>query len=520
VILKGLQSGMMKRNQIFSLVGAVIIVLIVFLIVVGDYLPNVSETRSVERVPSELKFAALGDWGCSFQTINNVKGMLEKDVELVLGLGDFSYTNSADCFFDIVESIDDKIKIVFGNHDTYHSSVLDQIQSHYNQTNQYYSFDYERIHFTVISTELPMEVGTEQYLFISKDLSEASSDPDVDWIVILLHHPAYISKSEKVSATKDEIKHTLHPMFDFYGVDLVLQAHVHNYQRSFPLKYNEGSPSKPIVTDHSPNHYTNPEGQVYVIVGTGGHSLHNFTEYSPYMASHHLGYGFLYLESVTGEVNSISGTFYDTEGSIHDQFTINKFPKGAKYKYQPNLKLDGSNFEELKRNDLQLSNFSVAFWFRTDEGYIPETTAYLVNKGGTGVDIPGNNMNYGIWMDDNGLLRTGFETLRGVGTNALSSFANNDGKWHYVVSTFDGEMLRLYVDGSQVARKLGQGFPDDTGNQPLRVGANSLRLDGFFEGEIDEVRVWDRGLTTEEIEDQYSNGIFDTNGQLVHLPFE
>jgi len=105
-------------------------------------------------------------------------------------------------------------------------------------------------------------------------------------------------------------------------------------------------------------------------------------------------------------------------------------------------------------------------------------------------------------------------------TTAASSFANNDGKWHFVVSTFDGEMLRLYVDGSQVARKLGKGFPDDTGNQPLRVGANSLRLDGFFEGEIDEVRVWNRALSTEEIEDQYSNGIFDTNGQLVYLPFE
>jgi len=510
----------MKRNQIFSLVGSVIIILIVFLIVVGDYFPSISETRSGERVPSEFKFAALGDWGCSFQTFNNVRGMLEKDVELVLGLGDFSYEKSADCFLDIVEPIDDKIKIVFGNHDTYHSSVLDQIQSHYNQTNQYYSFDRERIHFTVISTELPIEVGTEQYFFINKDLSEASSDPDVDWMVVLLHHPAYISKTELITFARGEIKNNLHPMFDFYGVDLVLQAHVHNYQRSFPLKYNEDSPSKPIVTDHSPNHYTNPEGQIYVIVGTGGHSLHNFTEYSPYMASHHVGYGFLYLESVTGEVNSISGTFYDTEGSIHDQFTINKFPKGAKYKYPPNLKLDGTTYEELERNDLQLSNFSVAFWFRTDEGYIPERTAYLVNKGGTGVDIPGNNMNYGIWMGDNGLLRTGFETLRGVDTTAISSFANNDGKWHYVVSTFDGEMLKLYVDGSQVGRKLGKGFPDDTGNQPLRIGANSLRLDGFFEGEIDEVRVWDRGLTTEEIEDQYSNGIFDSNGQLVHLPFE
>jgi len=475
-----------------------------------------------QRISPEthVKFAALGDWGCSFQTINNVKQILEKDVEFVLGLGDYSYEKSADCWFNIVEPIDDKIKIVFGNHDTYHDSVLDQIQNHYNQTNQYYSFDHKGIHFTVISTELPIEVGTEQYIFVSNDLLEAFSDPDVDWMVVLSHDPAYISKTEQVKASRADLKRTLHPMFDFYGVDLVLQAHVHNYQRSFPLKYNEGSPTEPIVTDHSPNHYTNPEGQIFVIVGTGGHSLHNFTEYSPFMASHYRGYGFLYLESVTGEVNSISGTFYDTEGSIHDQFTINKYPKDVSYKYLPSLKLNGDNYEEVSRDDLQLSNFSTALWFKTDEGFFPETTAYLVNKGGSGVDIPGNNMNYGIWIAKNGLLRTGYETLRGIDTTAASSFANNDGKWHFVVSTFDGEMLRLYVDGSQVARKLGKGFPDDTGNQQLRIGANSLRLDGFFEGEIDEVRVWNRALSTEEIEDQYSSGIFDNNGQLVYLPFE
>jgi len=40
------------------------------------------------------------------------------------------------------------------------------------------------------------------------------------------------------------------------------------------------------------------EGQVFVIVGTGGHSLHSFTEYSTFMASHHLGYGFLYTPNL------------------------------------------------------------------------------------------------------------------------------------------------------------------------------------------------------------------------------
>ena len=32
-------------------------------------------------------------------------------------------------------------------------------------------------------------------------------------------------------------------------LDLVLQAHSHNYQRIYPIKYNDKDPSNPIITD-------------------------------------------------------------------------------------------------------------------------------------------------------------------------------------------------------------------------------------------------------------------------------
>ena len=510
----------MTRNQIFSLIIAAIIILIVFILVDGDYLTNIFEKNSIEKVDQGLNFAAVGDWGCSFETSNTVRNILDKDVELVLGLGDYSYVETADCWFEIVNPIDEKMKIVFGNHDIENPVKLDQISKQFNLTDQYYSFNYENIHFTILSSLIPYETGSDQYSFVNDDLYNASTDLTIDWMVVLIHHPLYTSPTEEIKIAQKKLRENYHPLFENYGVDLVLQGHVHNYQRSYPLHYNNLEPSEPIVTSYEKNYYVDPKGQIFATVGTGGESIHAFTEISPYTVNSSEEYGFLNFEIKKGETNSLIGTFYVNNGTIQDQFTITKYPKDVSYKYLPSLKLNGDNYEEVSRDDLQLANFSTALWFKTDEGFFPETTAYLVNKGGSGVDIPGNNMNYGIWIAKNGLLRTGFETLRGIDTTAASSFANNDGKWHFVVSTFDGEMLRLYVDGSQVARKLGNGFPDDTGNQPLRVGANSLRLDGFFEGEIDEVRVWNRALSTEEIEDQYFNGIFDNNGQLVYLPFE
>jgi Concanavalin A-like lectin/glucanases superfamily len=61
--------------------------------------------------------------------------------------------------------------------------------------------------------------------------------------------------------------------------------------------------------------------------------------------------------------------------------------------------------------------------------------------------------------------------------------------------------------------------PDATREQPLRIGANSLELDKFFKGKIDEIRIWNRGLTVNEIHEIYDNK--DTNfiGQVEYLNF-
>ena len=47
-----------------------------------------------------------------------------------------------------------------------------------------------------------------------------------------------------------------HPIFDKYHVDLMLQAHSHNYQRTYPIKYNDNDASHPIISDKN-------EGEIY-----------------------------------------------------------------------------------------------------------------------------------------------------------------------------------------------------------------------------------------------------------------
>jgi hypothetical protein len=280
-----------------------------------------------------FNFAAAGDWGCTPQTINTVNNTVDKNPELIVGLGDYPYEDTADCWFEIVKPIDDIMKIAFGNEDL-QGSILTDLMEHFNLTNQYYSFDYQNVHFTVMDDYIPDEIGSEQYIFVQNDLAQAASDPNIDWIIAVHHRNAYSSTANSViSGAFGQWKEAYHPLFEQYNVDLVLQGHHHSYQRSYPIKYNVDTSRNPIITDENTNNYTNPEGQIFLTVGTGGAGLHPlYGNKAPYLITAQEEHGFLNVD-VTNNNNdgttTLVGTFYSNNGGeMTDQFTIAKSAAG------------------------------------------------------------------------------------------------------------------------------------------------------------------------------------------------
>ena len=75
--------------------------------------------------------------------------------------------------------------------------------------------------------------------------------------------------------------------------------------------------------------------------------------------------------------------------------------------------------------------------------------------------------------------------------------ANPIGVWSYVALTYDGSRLRLFVDGQQAASQPTAG-PIATARNPLWLGGNHP-FGEFFDGLIDEARVYDRALSDAEI---------------------
>ncbi len=277
---------------------------------------------------SDTHIVAAGDWGCSSnteKTVNNAKSM---NPQLLLALGDYSYEKTTTCWIDLIKPVDSITKINFGNHDDDKDSLVNSYLSHFGLPKQYYSFDINNVHVLTMATEEKFSTDSEQYNFVVNDLRKAANNPDIKWIIVSMHYPFYSSPNtckESDCAGNEESRDLFHPLFDKYGVDLVLQGHVHNYQRSFPLKFNQQSSSMPLVASNSKTDYENPKGVIFAIVGTGGVNLHGLSDSAPFMAyQQDSKFGILDMHISD---NKLDAKFVTNDGATLDHFSVSKTVK-------------------------------------------------------------------------------------------------------------------------------------------------------------------------------------------------
>ena len=74
-----------------------------------------------------------------------------------------------------------------------------------------------------------------------------------------------------------------------------------------------------------------------------------------------------------------------------------------------------------------------------------------------------------------------------------------DGTWMHVAATFDGTTMRLYINGVQESLlSTPPGLTIATNTVPLSIGAQSNNL-RWFQGALDQVRVYNRALSADEV---------------------
>ena len=147
-----------------------------------------------------------------------------------------------------------------------------------------YSFDYGDVHWTVLDSNPYIQwADPELRAWVADDLARAATKP---WRFVSFHHPGF--HSSKAHAPEQHMR-LLADLFEHGGVSIVFSGHIHNYQRTYPLKfaaktYPDGHAPEPahpvdgtwtLDQTYDGATRTHPDGVIYLTTGAGGAKLYD-----------------------------------------------------------------------------------------------------------------------------------------------------------------------------------------------------------------------------------------------------
>lgn len=229
------------------------------------------------------KFLVFGDLGVHTRIIPTlVEEALKGEYTALLHVGDIAYNlrdddgRVGDTFMQLIEPVAAHLPYMTcpGNHESDSDTFIHYIhrfsmpQSPWPMSVEklWYSFDVGLVHFISYSTEvfftLNKKMVDKQLDWLVLDLKRADAQRKRrPWIVAFGHRPMYCSMPDEDCTRNDSlVRSGFEDVFYHYGVDIVLQAHEHNYERLFPVY-------KGVVLS---NDYVNPKAPVQIISGAAG----------------------------------------------------------------------------------------------------------------------------------------------------------------------------------------------------------------------------------------------------------
>ena len=152
--------------------------------------------------------------------------------------------------------------------------------------------------------------------------------------------------------------------------------------------------------------------------------------------------------------------------------------------------------------DFGSGDFSVGFWFNSNSPSASVSRLVGDLNGGYGF----------VFYESSGTLNFLANSSGGSATTSVGGLF--DGNWHHVVGTRSGSDFNLYVDGS-LASNVNAGAVTSVSNaETLRIGASSSSH-GDYDGLIDEVRLYDRALSSDDVTQLFA---FDDVGPAQTIP--
>ena len=318
-----------------------------------------------KKIIPHSNFAVAGDFGVSKETENTIRNIVSHSPELILIPGDINHYEPGPWMYSTNELFaGSRVLPAIGNHELDRGFPSHAWLEMYHITSDFYTQKFENTLFISLSTEGSYLPQSEQIKFLEKSLKHSSDNPDIDWVIVFFHRPIY---TDGKNSPQLEFRKMVQPLFDKFGVDLVLQGHNHIYERTASLKFDS-------VLD--------PNGQVYATVGTGGFSHEPFLNKSDWsLFQNNLDFGFLNLQLIL-DGKKIRGDFISNSGETLDSFEL-----CSSKIYEKII-----SYEELKGKDLMCSDLSGIDLSEKDLSGTKLTGANLAGANLSGVDLSGLNL--------------------------------------------------------------------------------------------------------------------------------
>lgn len=175
--------------------------------------------------------------------------------------------------------------------------------------------------------------------------------------------------------------------------------------------------------------------------------------------------------------------------------------------YGSAVDLDGSNdYVALGTMDVSGAASSIFLWLRAD-ALTGNDIRFLAKANGSG---EANHW----WMLStvDGILARARLKTGGTTNTVAGNFASpkqlTTEKWQHIGFTYDGTNFKVYLDGVEVGNLPKTGALSTDNTVAAAIGRNgSDTAGGYFNGKIDDVRIYNRALTATEVEDLYDHGI-------------
>jgi len=187
--------------------------------------------------------------------------------------------------------------VVSGNHETsyagaqgykmqYNHFFTDMPEQSSFTDGYFYSFTYGDVHFIMLNTNKQGtsddSLSAEQVAWLTSDLEANTSK----WTIVLMHHPIYSPGTGSSDRWEDPMaiamRAQLAPVFEKYGVDIVLAGHDHIYYRTHPINSEAGIMFDiSEETDDGTVYYNDPDGVIYSTPGCTGSSSRSVCDTHP-----------------------------------------------------------------------------------------------------------------------------------------------------------------------------------------------------------------------------------------------